>query len=132
MLASVMFIYWVMRTNTFAAPVIKIQKDRGQAVITTGPYGIVRHPMYFGALFYIAGTSLALGSWWGLALVPILGGLLMIHRHRGKRRCAWASMAMTIMPGGCAELKFRSGESGAPAANSGKHYLIMAHGSADL
>ncbi len=78
-LASVMFIYWVMRTNTFAAPVIKIQKDRGQAVITTGPYGIVRHPMYFGALFYIAGTSLALGSWWGLALVPILGGLLMIR-----------------------------------------------------
>jgi protein-S-isoprenylcysteine O-methyltransferase Ste14 len=50
------------RTNSFAAPVVKIQKDRSQEVITTGPYAIVRHPMYFGTLFYIAGTSLVLGS----------------------------------------------------------------------
>ena len=71
--------YWTMRANSFAAPVVKIQKDRGQAVITTGPYAIVRHPMYFGALFYIAGTSLVLGSWWGLATVPILALLLGIR-----------------------------------------------------
>jgi protein-S-isoprenylcysteine O-methyltransferase Ste14 len=71
LLAAFLFIYWTMRTNSFAAPVVKIQKDRGQTVITTGPYAIVRHPMYFGALFYIAGTSLVLGSWWGLATVPI-------------------------------------------------------------
>lgn len=70
LLGALLFIYWVMRTNSFAAPVVKIQKDRGQAVITTGPYAIVRHPMYLGALFYIAGTSLVLGSWWGLAVVP--------------------------------------------------------------
>jgi protein-S-isoprenylcysteine O-methyltransferase Ste14 len=78
-LAAILFIYWTMRTNSFAAPVVKIQKDRGQAVITTGPYAIVRHPMYFGALFYIAGTSLVLGSWWGLAMVPILGFLLVVR-----------------------------------------------------
>ncbi|HEX7855141.1 MAG TPA: isoprenylcysteine carboxylmethyltransferase family protein [Sphingobium sp.] len=69
---AILFVYWVMRTNSFTAPVVKIQKDRGQAVITTGPYAMVRHPMYFGTLFYIAGTSLVLGSWWGLATVPIL------------------------------------------------------------
>jgi protein-S-isoprenylcysteine O-methyltransferase Ste14 len=57
----------------------KNTKDRGQAVITTGPYAIVRHPMYFGALFYIAGTSLVLGSWWGLVTVPILALLLGIR-----------------------------------------------------
>jgi protein-S-isoprenylcysteine O-methyltransferase Ste14 len=79
LLAAILFMYWTMRTNSFAAPVVKIQRDRGQAVITTGPYAIVRHPMYFGALFYIAGTSLVLGSWWGLVAVPILALLLGIR-----------------------------------------------------
>jgi protein-S-isoprenylcysteine O-methyltransferase Ste14 len=79
LLAAFLFIYWTMRTNSFAAPVVKIQKDRGQTVITTGPYAVVRHPMYFGALFYIAGTSLVLGSWWGLATVPILALLFGIR-----------------------------------------------------
>jgi protein-S-isoprenylcysteine O-methyltransferase Ste14 len=79
LLAAFSFMYWTMRTNSFAAPVVKIQKDRRQAVITTGPYAIVRHPMYFGALFYSAGTSLVLGSWWGLATVPIVALLLGIR-----------------------------------------------------
>jgi protein-S-isoprenylcysteine O-methyltransferase Ste14 len=79
LLASFLFIYWVMRTNSFAAPVVKIQRERGQAVITAGPYAIVRHPMYLGALFYVAGTSLVLGSWWGLATVPFLALLLGIR-----------------------------------------------------
>jgi protein-S-isoprenylcysteine O-methyltransferase Ste14 len=79
LLVTLLFMYWTMRTNSFAAPVVKIQKDRGQAVITTGPYAIVRHPLYFGALFYMAGTSLVLGSWWGLAAVPILALLFGIR-----------------------------------------------------
>ncbi|TCR90755.1 isoprenylcysteine carboxylmethyltransferase family protein [Rhizobium sp. BK376] len=79
LMAALLFIYWTMRTNSFAAPVVKIQKDRGQAVITTGPYAIVRHPMYFGALFYVAGTSLVLGSWWGLVTVPLLALLFGIR-----------------------------------------------------
>jgi protein-S-isoprenylcysteine O-methyltransferase Ste14 len=79
LMAAFLFMYWTMRTNSFAAPVVKIQKDRGQTVITTGPYAIVRHPLYFGALFYIAGTSLVLGSWWGLVTVPILALLFGIR-----------------------------------------------------
>ncbi len=79
LLAAITFIYWTMRTNSFAAPVVKIQTDRGHTVVTTGPYAIVRHPMYLGALFYIAGTSLVLGSWWGLAMVPVLALLLVIR-----------------------------------------------------
>jgi protein-S-isoprenylcysteine O-methyltransferase Ste14 len=78
-LGAIIFMYWTMRTNSFAAPVVKIQKDRGHRVVTTGPYAIVRHPLYFGALFYIAGTSLALGSWSGLAMVPIFAVLLGIR-----------------------------------------------------
>ncbi|HEV2444235.1 MAG TPA: isoprenylcysteine carboxylmethyltransferase family protein [Steroidobacteraceae bacterium] len=79
LLAAFSLIYWTMRTNSFAAPVVKIQKERGQVVITTGPYAIVRHPMYFGALFYFASTSLVLGSWWGLATLPIMTLLLGIR-----------------------------------------------------
>lgn len=79
LLAALLFMYWTMRTNSFAAPVVKIQQDRGQTVITTGPYAVVRHPLYFGALFYIAGTSLVLGSWWGLVAIPCLALLLGIR-----------------------------------------------------
>jgi protein-S-isoprenylcysteine O-methyltransferase Ste14 len=66
------FMTWTMRVNSFAAPVVKIQRERGQTVVTTGPYAIVRHPLYFGALFYVAATSLVLGSWWGFATVPLV------------------------------------------------------------
>ncbi len=72
LLAALAFMVWTMRANSFAAPVVKIQKERGQRVVTTGPYAIVRHPLYFGALFYVAATSLVLGSWWGLATVPLV------------------------------------------------------------
>jgi protein-S-isoprenylcysteine O-methyltransferase Ste14 len=79
LVGAFLFMFWSMRTNSFAAPVVKIQKDRGQTVITTGPYALVRHPMYFGALFYFAATSLVLGSWWGLLTVPIFALLLGIR-----------------------------------------------------
>jgi protein-S-isoprenylcysteine O-methyltransferase Ste14 len=58
--------WWTFRENTFAAPVVKIQKD--QRVIDSGPYAIVRHPMYASALPLFIGMPLLLGSWIGLAL----------------------------------------------------------------
>jgi len=72
-------VLWTFRENSFAAPVIKIQKERGQKVISTGPYSIVRHPMYAGALIYMLGMPLLLGSWLGLAVLPLIVGLLMIR-----------------------------------------------------
>jgi len=78
-LLSVWMIYRTMRANSFAAPVVKIQQERGQTVIDTGPYALVRHPMYVGALLYFAGQALLLGSWWGLAMVPLFAVLLMIR-----------------------------------------------------
>jgi protein-S-isoprenylcysteine O-methyltransferase Ste14 len=62
----------VFKENSFAAPVIKIQESRGQSVISTGPYALVRHPMYASALVYLVGMPLLLGSWWGLAALPFL------------------------------------------------------------
>ena len=72
LLAVIAFMTWTMRVNSFAAPVVKIQRERGQRVATTGPYALVRHPLYFGALFYVAATSLVLGSWRGLIFVPLV------------------------------------------------------------
>ena len=68
------FISRVYRENTFTSATIEVAKD--QKVISTGPYAIVRHPMYASASLYLLGTPLALGSYWGLvafgAMVPFL------------------------------------------------------------
>jgi protein-S-isoprenylcysteine O-methyltransferase Ste14 len=71
--------YWlvfqVLRENSFASSTIEIAAD--QRVISTGPYAIVRHPMYSSALLMLAGVPLALGSWWALvALIPLAAGLV--------------------------------------------------------
>lgn len=71
LIASYASVIWTFRTNSFAVPQVRVQKDRVQRVITDGPYALVRHPMYSGALLYFAGLPLLLGAWWGLWLVPL-------------------------------------------------------------
>jgi protein-S-isoprenylcysteine O-methyltransferase Ste14 len=65
---------WVFRTNTFASGVGRIQADRGHVVVSSGPYRLVRHPMYTAVIGVMLGLPLALGSWW--ALIP--GSLLAL------------------------------------------------------
>ena len=67
-------IFLVYRENTFTSATIEVATD--QKVISTGPYAIVRHPMYASALLYLVGTPLALGSYWGFA--PLMGMLLFL------------------------------------------------------
>jgi protein-S-isoprenylcysteine O-methyltransferase Ste14 len=62
----------VFRENSFAAPIVRHQTERGQRVIDTGPYAVVRHPMYASAILYLVGMPLLLGSWYGLAMVPLI------------------------------------------------------------
>ena len=69
----------VIRENSFAAPVVKIQSERGHYVVTTGPYAFVRHPMYAGTIPFLIGTPLLLGSWWGLLVSPLLIVLLALR-----------------------------------------------------
>ncbi|HKW08891.1 MAG TPA: isoprenylcysteine carboxylmethyltransferase family protein [Gemmatimonadaceae bacterium] len=64
------FVYLVSKENTFMSATIELAKD--QRVISTGPYAIVRHPMYAGAMLYVLGTPLALGSYWGLLAVAVM------------------------------------------------------------
>jgi protein-S-isoprenylcysteine O-methyltransferase Ste14 len=70
-------VFLVFRENSFASATIEI--GAGQKVVTSGPYALVRHPMYFGAIVLIAGAPLALGSWWGLVPV-ILATLALLCR----------------------------------------------------
>jgi protein-S-isoprenylcysteine O-methyltransferase Ste14 len=76
-------IYLVYRENTFSSATIEIAE--GQKVISTGPYAIVRHPMYASGLLYLIGTPLALGSYWGLlafaVFVPFLVWRLFDEEH---------------------------------------------------
>jgi protein-S-isoprenylcysteine O-methyltransferase Ste14 len=71
--------WWVFSVNSFAAPVVKVQAARGHAVITSGPYRLVRHPMYAGAILFFIGVPLLLGSLWGLLGVPILIAALCLR-----------------------------------------------------
>ncbi len=75
-LASSAVIWRVFMENSFAAPVVRIQEERGQRIVTTGPYAILRHPMYSGAVLFLLGTPLLLGSCYGLVFVPALVSLL--------------------------------------------------------
>lgn len=70
-----LIIFIVFRENSFTAATIEVAA--GQKVISTGPYAIVRHPMYSGALVMLFGTPLALGSWWGLLMFIPLSGVIV-------------------------------------------------------
>jgi len=73
----------VFRENSFSAATVEVASD--QRVISTGPYAMVRHPMYAAAVVLLAGIPIALGSWWGLtvmsAIVPVLVWRLL-HEER--------------------------------------------------
>jgi protein-S-isoprenylcysteine O-methyltransferase Ste14 len=71
--------YLTLCENTFAVPVVKIQKERAHTVITSGPYRHVRHPMYAGMIFYLLCAPLLLGSWWGLLWGCVLLGVFAIR-----------------------------------------------------
>jgi protein-S-isoprenylcysteine O-methyltransferase Ste14 len=77
--AGFLIVFLTFRANTFTAGTIEIAE--GQHVIDSGPYAIVRHPMYAGAIILVLGIPLALGSWWGLIpaalLVPVMVWRLM-------------------------------------------------------
>jgi protein-S-isoprenylcysteine O-methyltransferase Ste14 len=73
------FVGRVYRENTFTSATIEVTE--GQRVVSTGPYAVVRHPMYASALLYLVGTPLALGSYWGLlglvVMLPFLVARLL-------------------------------------------------------
>jgi protein-S-isoprenylcysteine O-methyltransferase Ste14 len=79
LLLSTVFVMWVMRENSFAAPLVKVQRERGHHVVSTGPYAWVRHPMYSGAILFMVGIPLLLSSGWGLAISPLFAVLFAVR-----------------------------------------------------
>lgn len=71
-LASYGFTLWVFATNRYASRIIEVQQ--GQKVIDSGPYAVVRHPMYLGQIVLFPSFLLALGSWWA----ALLGSLIVV------------------------------------------------------
>jgi protein-S-isoprenylcysteine O-methyltransferase Ste14 len=64
--------FLTFRENPYLSPAVRIQEERGQTVISTGPYHYVRHPMYSAFVLLVLGTPLLLGSWCGLPLGLVL------------------------------------------------------------
>ena len=72
-------IIWAMTVNAFFSTSVRIQEERGHHVIDRGPYGVVRHPGYVGAIIFQLATPFLLSSWW--ALIPsVLSALIYVIR----------------------------------------------------
>lgn len=73
LLCSFYLFFLTFRENPYLSPAVRVQAERGQTVVSTGPYRHVRHPMYAAVIPYVLGTAFLLGSWYGL-----LFGLLLV------------------------------------------------------
>jgi protein-S-isoprenylcysteine O-methyltransferase Ste14 len=76
MLLGTFLIYASLCANHYASAIVRIQEDRGQNVVTIGPYAHVRHPMYAGTMLNVFGMPLVLGSAWGLVGAALLISLI--------------------------------------------------------
>jgi protein-S-isoprenylcysteine O-methyltransferase Ste14 len=77
------WVFLVFRENSYTSRIVEVEKD--QKVISTGPYAIVRHPMYTGAILMFLFTPIALGSWWAL-IVFIFLPVILIFRILNEER----------------------------------------------
>jgi len=82
-LLGYLIVFFVFRQNSYASRIIEVEEE--QKVISTGLYGIVRHPMYVGVLIMFIPTPVALGSYWGLipfALFPLSLALRILNEEK--------------------------------------------------
>jgi len=82
---SFLLFYRSYTDNSFLSPLVRIQSERKQQVITTGVYGFVRHPMYLGGILLFFGTPMLLGSFYGILVGSILT-ILLIARILGEEK----------------------------------------------
>lgn len=77
--ASIGVVFWATAVNPFFSPLVRIQRERGHRVISTGPYRYVRHPGYLAGVVMLPCSGLALGSWWSM-LPAMVFALALIRR----------------------------------------------------
>lgn len=77
--AGFAWLNWAMHTNQYFSPVVRLQPERAQRVVTSGPYRQLRHPGYLGALLICLWSGIGLGSWW--CVIPgFIGAVLVLRR----------------------------------------------------
>jgi protein-S-isoprenylcysteine O-methyltransferase Ste14 len=79
LLPALFFIYRATAENTFLSTRVRIQDERKQHVISTGVYGLVRHPLYLGCALMMVGAPLLLGSIWGLIITVVTLPILIVR-----------------------------------------------------
>jgi protein-S-isoprenylcysteine O-methyltransferase Ste14 len=84
-LAGSLITTWTMVVNRHAETTVRIQSDRSHAVVTNGPYTVVRHPMYVGTLLGLPGAALMLGSGWALLPMALIMMLFVWRTAREDR-----------------------------------------------
>ena len=72
-------IWWTMAVNAYLSRWARIQGDRGQGVVTSGPYRYVRHPMYAAIILLVLCVAMELGSWWALIPGTLIGVLYVVR-----------------------------------------------------
>jgi protein-S-isoprenylcysteine O-methyltransferase Ste14 len=85
LIGSAFFLLRSYKDNTFVSPLVRIQSERDQKVVSTGVYGFVRHPMYLGGILLFLGAPLLLGSVYGL-IVGIFLSFLFVARIIGEEK----------------------------------------------
>jgi protein-S-isoprenylcysteine O-methyltransferase Ste14 len=76
---SAAFGAWVFKENAYLASYVRIQTERGHQVCKTGPYRIVRHPMYVAIILIVLATPPGLGSCYGLIPAALIAGLFIVR-----------------------------------------------------
>jgi len=80
------YLYFVtFRENPYLSPAVRVQTERGQKVVSTGPYHYVRHPMYGTTIIFMVGTSLLLGSWYGMIMVLVIVAGMAVRAVKEER-----------------------------------------------
>jgi protein-S-isoprenylcysteine O-methyltransferase Ste14 len=78
--AAYALVFWAMMANRFFSSVVRIQSDRGQYVVTSGPYAFVRHPGYSAGILILAASGVALGSWLAAAFLTAITVPFLFYR----------------------------------------------------
>ena len=83
---------WAMRVNRFFSSVVRIQSDRGQHVVTTGPYELIRHPGYLAGILVMAASGVSLCSWLAAALLVACTVPYLLYRTVAEDRLLQAQL----------------------------------------
>ena len=90
--AGYAFCLWAMRVNRFFSSIVRIQSDRGQVVITTGPYALIRHPGYLAGIVIMAASGPALDSWIAAAMLAVSTLPFLLYRSATEDRVLLAEL----------------------------------------